>query len=136
MATSLHFIANWRKSDSSRFRAHSYGSAFAERSGWWPSLLRCAPSPGKTVQEAYSTVMEAGGAQWSATFRATLDKVVSRLSWMLMNEILPEMDRREKAMAAQRNELLATNLQLRQSISWRITRPLRAMRRLLAPRRH
>lgn len=134
VATSLHFIANWRTSDASRFRAHSYGSAFAERCGWWPSLLRCAPSPGKTVQEAYSTVMEAGGLQWSATFRATLDKVVSRLSWMLMNEILPEMDRREKAMAAldaQRNELLATNLQLQQSTSWRITRPLRALRRLL-----
>lgn len=119
VATSLHFVANWRTSDSLRFHAHLHGTAFANRSGWWPSELRCVPPPGKTEQETYSTAMEAGGLQWCATFRATLDKVVSRLSWTFMNEILPEMDRRENAI-----------LQRWKSTWRRITRPLRAMRRL------
>lgn len=100
--TSLHFSAAWKAARGSLFPPLDQGLSIVDRVGWWPSILRQPPVAGGREQEPYASAMTRGGLAWAATFRAAVESVVGRLSWMLLDEVGPEAARLGEALEATR----------------------------------
>ncbi|WP_159079851.1 glycosyltransferase [Methyloceanibacter sp. wino2] len=142
--TCLHFVADWR-----RKRAPAYDSPDQAIVG----SVRIPP--GHTEQQAFFDAMVAGGDEWVSAIRQATCRAVDGLAWRATTELAPRLaaasksaegtarrlsglEREKRALEADKVELkkVAARLRreveaLRESNSWRITSPLRRLKRLL-----
>lgn len=112
--TSLHFSANWRNSRHSTMLEMKTLLSIADRSDWWPAVLRYTPK--KSINEVKETeqavlwdAIESGKITWIASLRAASDTVIDRVAWTAIREIIPKY------------EAMRTNL------LWQMTTPLRRL---------
>lgn len=115
--TSLHFVA-------SRKYEGAAGALANDRTGsdGWPAVFWPVITEGALEQSIYAAAMRADPARWIASARQATIDILSRQLWQAEA-------RRNKAVSSLRKsdaELSA----MRKSLSWRLTRPLRALRRL------
>jgi hypothetical protein len=124
--TNLHFSANWKKSRFSLLGEVQTLLAIADDAPWWPPILRHTVTD-PTEQATIWRAMQAGGPQWSADLRAAVDTVINRIAWTAVRETLPHIAQATAAVSNAEAALAA----VRASTSWRVTAPLRALKRLL-----
>jgi glycosyltransferase involved in cell wall biosynthesis len=120
--TMLHFsTARKNARDAGYGRLTAY-LRIADHAPWWPQALRLAVPSGSTAQQVYSQAMRANPVAWTSRMREAAVDCVNRITLDLLDSRPAIADR----------DLLATELAaLRSSHSWRLTAPLRKIRRLL-----
>ena len=148
--TCLHFVADWRKAQES---THYAARDQLHGKGWAPILMQVGIPPGITEQQVFFELLSSQGSNWVAKLRELARNAVDRLAWAAIVEILPELwtqrgdtsrlilekkdleralSRSEKALskAQSRTQLLSKELAaIHASSSWRITAPLRLIKR-------
>ncbi|MEJ0016038.1 MAG: glycosyltransferase family A protein [Acetobacteraceae bacterium] len=95
--TSLHFVADWRRTRVNEIGALRVLTDLAAQSPWWPDVLRHPPA-GEPEQAAVWRAMRAGGLPWVRQLRAAIDTVVDRIAWMTVCGLWSSV---EAALAAQ-----------------------------------
>ncbi len=152
--TSLHFKASWRKGRMGCDPAEA-GLKAATLMGWWPEALKLDVPPGVTEQRVFFEAILSGGAQWLDSLRLASSDALDRIAWTTMTTLIPQIDQRQAEIGERSQQIkLAGRLarrwerraakeraklqSLRQTLesvqtsaSWRLTRPLRALKRLL-----
>jgi hypothetical protein len=122
--------------------------------GWWPEPLKLDVPPGITEQRVFFDAILGGGAQWVDRVRLASSDALDRIAWTTMTTFMPQRDqleaelgersqqielaghlarRWERRAAKERAKLRSLRRELRSlhtSASWRLTHPLRALRRL------
>ena len=80
--TTLHFTADWRRGQEFQGLALRVMFALADRSAWWPEILR--HPPGQEVEQAvvWHALQTGGNAAWVQALRAAVDSVIDRTAWM------------------------------------------------------
>jgi GT2 family glycosyltransferase len=140
--TVLHFHAIWKTSQI--FQATA-AQEIANRGSWWPPALKVAIAPGAIEQKVFHDLIRSEG--YVERLRTEVGRVVDRLAWMQLDEspqVLPGLREEAARLAALERQLTATRAELEAertrldavhaSTSWRLTAPLRALRRLAGGR--
>jgi glycosyltransferase involved in cell wall biosynthesis len=138
--TCLHFSARWKDSRFAGVPEVRTWLEVADDKAWWPAALRYEVPGGCPEQRVLARAMREGGASWLRDVRAAVDLVIERLAWDDVREVRPRLNevcaaRTEAALDLQkaRGELAAVSARLAavlNSTCWRITAPLRAVRRV------
>ena len=150
--TCLHFVADWRKAQE---LTHYAARDQLHAKGWAPILMQVEIPPGLTEQQVFFELLSSQGSNWVARLRELARNAVDRMAWAAIVEILPELwaqqgdtnrliqekkaleralSRSEKALskAQKRSQSLSKELAtFHASSSWRITAPLRLIKRML-----
>jgi len=115
--TAFHFLAAHR-SDKSLEDWPTTGNflQLARASAWWPPCLKVAISPGIPEQAAVLAAIERGGEPWIAALRWAVDRVIDRVA---LDHLLHGA------------QALAERDAIVNSHTWRLTRPLRALHRIV-----
>jgi hypothetical protein len=153
--TSLHFSANWKRARDGGFNEVAELIAIAESSAWWPAALRAHVPEGEPEQAAVWREICRDPIAWTAASRAAVRAVCDRIAWDTIRTRLQADRARDRRIAQLEAEALAAGAhaadaerclraivnerdttqraldELRTSRSWRITAPLRALRRRL-----
>jgi glycosyltransferase involved in cell wall biosynthesis len=146
--TLLHFAASRKGVRHSHFDALHAWLGLADNAGWWPAELRA--TPGATPQAWYldqlqrdpDYVRRLRQASEDIIARAALERLLPRYMAQTENQQIGQLQSSlafsEAARAKSRveAEMLASKLKaLRESHSWRVTAPLRALKTRLTPRK-
>ncbi|PWV99200.1 glycosyl transferase family 2 [Hoeflea marina] len=137
--TALHFSALWKRSRHSGMPQLAAWLGIADTVSWWPAELKAAIPDGSTEQEAYAARLCADPTGWSRSIRRAADDVADHLAWThlqqgavdpaaLRADLAAALSARDAALT-ERDAALAEVQALRASTSWRLTAPLRALRR-------
>jgi glycosyltransferase involved in cell wall biosynthesis len=115
--TAFHFLAAHRPDKSLEDWPTTGGLLrLARASAWWPRCLKVATARGIPEQAAVFAAVERGGETWMAELRWAVDRVIDRVA-------LDHLQHCAQALA-ERDAIV-------NSSSWRLTRPLRALRSIL-----
>lgn len=131
--TSIHFSANWKRSRHAGMPEVATLIALAAHSDWWPSVLRAQVPAGTPEQVPVFESLAAGGAAWVTAVRGACRDVIDRIAWDDIRGIRPSMGRLMTEKAGLASDLDTARRRIaktRASLSWRLTRPLRAAERL------
>ncbi len=103
--TVLHFSAKRKNSrHSSTFRLQTF-LKIADSVNWWPAPLRIVIPDGMTEQEAFSNLMRADPAGWSARIRSASGDLVARLAWDDISSVRPTLEKKNEEVEILRSEL-------------------------------
>ena len=103
--TCLHFSADWKRSRHSAVEEVRTWLEIADRSPWWPDVLRYPVPAGVPEQRVIATAMRAGGTAWLAALRAAVDVVLGRVAWDDLRTVRPLLKSRDLELAALRADL-------------------------------
>ena len=150
--TCLHFVADWRKAQE---LTHYAARDQLQAKGWAPIVMQVEIPPGLTEQQVFFERLSSQESDAVAALRKLARNAVDRMAWAASMEILPELwtqkdethrliqekkaleralSRSEKDLskAQKRNQSLSKELAtFHASSSWRITAPLRLIKRML-----
>lgn len=136
--TSLHFSAVWKKSRYSAQPEVEMVVNMAERASWWPRAMRY-PVAGEAEQASVWRSMRNGGEPWLENLRKAANDVVARLALIAAGEYAQTMARDAQELAhlravvdQERADRQFEINAIRASTSWRLTAPLRAVKRVAA----
>jgi glycosyltransferase involved in cell wall biosynthesis len=158
--TAFHFVANWRVEGSlENWPTTGNFLRLASASAWWPPCLKVSTSPDVPEQAIIFEAIERGGEAWIADVRRGIDRVIDRAALDHVLEGLPQLaatklqlaqavaerdsarhaitaerdaiTAERHAITAERDAITAERDAIMNSRSWRLTRPLRALHRLL-----
>jgi glycosyltransferase involved in cell wall biosynthesis len=121
--TGLHFKANWRQGRTG-FPAADIGVKIAKTCRSWPAPLKLDIPAGVPEQRVFFEVIAAGGPRWLETFRGAISDALDRLAWAALLSVVPPGLEQDGEIQRLSQRLQA----LRDSRSWRLTRPLRALK--------
>jgi hypothetical protein len=151
--TALHFKASWRMGRMGYDPAEA-GLKAAALMDWWPEALKLDIPVGVTEQRVFFEAILGGGAPWLDRLRLASSDALDRIAWTTLTTFIPQRDhleaeigersqqielaehlarRWEHRAAKARAKLRSLRRELKSvhtSPSWRLTRPLRALRRL------
>jgi len=151
--TALHFKASWRMGRMGYDPAEA-GLKAAALMGWWPEALKLDIPVGMTEQRVFFEAILGGGAPWLDRLRLASSDALDRIAWTTLTTFIPQRDHLEAEIGERSQQIeLAEHLARRwehraakvraklrslrrelksvhTSASWRLTRPLRALRRL------
>lgn len=85
--TTLHFVADWRRSQNVGQPEALALLQLARSQSWWPAALRHSIAPGQTEQAALYEWMTKRGAAGIDELRAGVDLVIDRLAWERTGEL-------------------------------------------------
>ena len=138
--TVLHFSARWKKSRHSGMGQFAALLDIADGADWWPDALRLAVPEGQTEQAVFAGRMrhEPG---WAARMRRAAADVAARIAWdevtagrpapaATIRDLAAKLQAQEARAVALEAKLATRNLiirEIRNSTSWRITAPMRAL---------
>jgi len=137
--TCLHFVADWRRNHPPKYGGPDQ-----------PTVGSFLVRPGQTEQQSLFDAMVSGGDEWVSNMRRSTYRAVDRVAWRAMTEVAPrlamatqsleDMSRRlselEGEKIASEIEKIELTMKLQavyESRSWRMTSPLRALKRWLRP---
>jgi glycosyltransferase involved in cell wall biosynthesis len=148
--TCLHFSAEWKQSRHSAVAEVLTWLRVADSSSWWPGALRYEISAGAVEQQVIADAMRSGGLDWAHAVRDAVELVIDRLAWDDIRVVRPALLARERQIgmltarvaeleavlstAREQGDRLREALQRELSVmlasrSWRLTAPIRALRR-------
>ncbi len=143
--TCVHFSADWKRSRHSAVDEVLTWLCVADTAAWWPEALRYEVPAGTTEQHVIASAMRSGGLEWVNAVRDSVRVAIDRVAWDDIRSIRPALFAREReiaALTARVTELEAglstASAQQRElavmldSRSWRLTAPMRAIRRRCA----
>ena len=139
--TCLHFSANWRKSRHAGVRDIAIALEIADAAAWWPAALRYDVPPGVPEQHVVAAAMSSGGMAWVRQVRDAVRTALDRLAWDDLRAIRPRLQSLETELRSERARVQALEDEsarlgsaltaMHASTSWRITAPIRLLRRIL-----
>ena len=146
--TLLHFKARWKESRDSHFSLLAAWLAIADAANWWPQELRPTLQANQPPQAWYferlqerDFVHRLRRAADDVIARVALDRLVSRVVPQTEAQLILQLQEKIGALEADHADQQAQTLALgrkirglKRSRSWRLTRPLRALKRFLAKR--
>jgi hypothetical protein len=120
--TTFHFHAKWRREESlESWPTTGNFLRLARTSAWWPQCLKMRTLPDVPEQAILFEAIERGGEAWIAEIRWALDRVIERTALEHVIGGVPQ----------QLVQAIAERDAMKNSGSWRVTRPLRYVSRLL-----
>jgi len=133
--TAFHFLADWRHVESlENWPTAGNFLRLARASAWWPSCLKLRTSPDGPEQAIVFDAIARGGEAWIAELRSAIDRVIDRTALDHVLDWGPQMAATKSQLAqalAERDAITAERDAIVNSRTWRLTQPLRALRRLM-----